>query len=370
MKHALFDKAGWTGGRLPDEAGLGLDRFRAGGPLEQAWQRLMLDAGAFPTQSLDCIAALAATMQANDHFQIFAARRERGIAALLPLCRKSGFAARWHQPGAREVYEPCDGLYADAAAAGHIAQTLAKQARPVELDRLPAASPLIPALRDAMRGKGWVTVRPSLGCPTITLDDNWRQPEGRFNAGRRSDFRRAARRATALGHVTYEIIAPDPGEFDALFDEALAVELASWKREAGTAIALDPAKEAFFRAYFRRAADEGTLRMAFMRINNRAAAMQLALESGGRFWLFKIGFDEAFARCSPGTLLMLHTLGYAAREGLKAYELLGGVEPWIAQLWTQDVHPMLHLRTYPYSARGAWALVCDGVAWALARWRV
>ena len=29
-----------------------------------------------------------------------------------------------------------------------------------------------------------------------------------------------------------------------------------------------------------------------MRIDGRAVAMQMALESLGRYWLFKIGFDE------------------------------------------------------------------------------
>ncbi|MBN9143403.1 MULTISPECIES: GNAT family N-acetyltransferase [unclassified Novosphingobium] len=363
MKHALFDKVLWPGERLPDEVVLGLDRFRSGGPLAQAWRRL----GGSPTGSRDFVVALAATMQVEDHFEVLIARRDKGIAALLPLCRGAGFSARWRQPGAQEVYEACDGAYADDAAAAQIASLLAQDRRAAELHRLPAASPLIPALKAAMRGKGLVSLRPSLACPTIALDEKWHRPEQAFNAGRRSDFRRAARRAAAMGRVDYEIIAPDPDEFDALFDEALAVELASWKRAAGTAMAMDAGKESFFRAYFRHAAQEGTLRIAFMRIDNRPAAMQLALESDGRFWLFKIGFDEAYARCSPGALLMLHTLAYAARRGLAAYELLGGVEPWIAQLWTQDAHPMVHLRTYPYSRQGMVALAQDGLAWIKAR---
>jgi hypothetical protein len=28
--------------------------------------------------------------------------------------------------------------------------------------------------------------------------------------------------------------------------------------------------------------------------------MQLAVEWSGRYWLYKIGYDEAYARCSPG----------------------------------------------------------------------
>jgi CelD/BcsL family acetyltransferase involved in cellulose biosynthesis len=172
-------------------------------------------------------------------------------------------------------------------------------------------------------------------------------------------FRRAA--ARQFGPLFAEIIAPDAAEFDALFDEAIAVELASWKREAGTAIASCPEK-GFLPPVSAQCRRAGTLRIAFLRVDRRAIAMQLAIESGGAWWLFKIGFDESFARCSPGSLLM-HTIGHAARSGLARYELLGEVEPWIAQLWTREEHPTLRVRTYPFGLRGAAALVQDGAFW-------
>jgi CelD/BcsL family acetyltransferase involved in cellulose biosynthesis len=197
----------------------------------------------------------------------------------------------------------------------------------------------------------------------LARDESWIDPASRFNSGRRSDFRRAARRAGEFGEVSFEMLAPGPDAFDALFDEAIAVEARSWKRAAGTALAVDPAREKFFRAYFRSACEEGLLRIAFMRIDGRAVAMQIALESLGRYWLFKIGFDEEFERGSPGTLLMLHAIGWAAQRGLKSYELLGNVEPWIAQLWTREQRDCVRLRTYPCNPRGAFAFAADALAW-------
>ena len=90
--------------------------------------------------------------------------------------------------------------------------------------------------------------------------------------------------------------------------------------------------------------------------------MQMALESLNRYWLFKIGFDESFERCSPGTLLMLHTIGWAANRELEAYELLGNLEPWIAQFWTREQHDCVWVRAYPFNARGAVAFAADAFA--------
>jgi len=337
-------------------------------PLRAAWRRLELEA-TLPTQHYDFVQSLAGSMLAQDVLEVLAATRQGQVQAVLPLCRALGYWARWRMAGAREVFEPADVLMGDSAVVPVLAQALARLPRPIALDRVPANSPLVPALRKAMRGRGLISVRPAVPCPTIALDESWAQPETRFNAGRRSDFRRAGRKAAALGKVCYEVLSPDVSQFDALFDEALQVELGSWKREAGTAIASEPAKEAFFRSYFRSAAAKGDLRIAFLRINGRAAAMQLAVEQGGAYWLFKIGYDAAYQSCSPGTLLMLHTIGYAAGKGLRAYELLGGVEPWIAQLWTREAHPTLRLRTYPFNLRGLWAMAVDGAVWGWARLR-
>jgi CelD/BcsL family acetyltransferase involved in cellulose biosynthesis len=299
--------------------------------------------------------------------RLFEAAGADGVEALLPLSREWGRFSRWRMPGAQEVFEPLDALCRDADGARRLAQLLVADGRPVELARIPAGSLLIPALQEAMKGRGSMIVRPATPMPTIRLGAAWREPESQFSSRRRSDFRRAARRAAEFGDVRCEMLAPSTQEFDALFDEAVAVEAQSWKREAGTAIACDPAKEAFFRRYLGAACARGEGRVAFLRIDGRVVAMQLAVEWARRYWLYKIGYDEAYARCSPGTLLMLHALHDAAERGLTGFELMGDAEAWIADLWTREVHQCVRLRTYPFTMAGAVAWATDALAWGRSR---
>lgn len=345
-----------------------IDLARPGGAdlLVRGWRQLEA-AASLPTQDAHFTLALSRTMLAGSAIALFLAGGVDDPEALVPLCHAGGFLSRWRLPGAREVYEPGDALYRDAAAARALARRLARLGRPLELDRVPADSAMIPALAAAMEGRGWLTLRPATACPRISLDAAWAEPEGRFNAGRRSDFRRAARRAAEFGEVSFEALSPSPEHFDALFDEAIAVEQQGWKRDAGTAIASEPAKEAFFRSYLRSAAERGILRVSFMRIDGKAVAMQLAVEWAGRYWLYKIGHDEAYARCSPGTLLMLHAIGDAARRGLTGFELMGDVEPWIVEFWTREQVECVRLRTYPANPRGAIAFLADAFTWLRAR---
>jgi CelD/BcsL family acetyltransferase involved in cellulose biosynthesis len=345
---------------VPESSAMTFDRFCGEEALVRSWRRLEGSAS-LPMQSHAFVSALAGTLLADAHIEIFHVRERDGVAALLALCREPGRFARWTMIGAHQVCEPDDALYRNPEAARLLAETIVVDGRALDFDRVPAGSELIPALRDALRGKGWMSVRPATPTPTIALDEHWKDPASRFNSGRRSDFRRAARRASEFGQVSFEILSPGPDEFDALFDEAIGVEMRSWKREAGTAIAADRAKENCFRHYFRSACEQATFRIAFMRIDGRAVAMQMAIETLGRYWLFKIGFDEEYERCSPGTLLMLHTIGWAAERELEAYELLGNLEPWIAQFWTREQHDCLWVRAYPFNPRGAAALAADAL---------
>jgi CelD/BcsL family acetyltransferase involved in cellulose biosynthesis len=181
----------------------------------------------------------------------------------------------------------------------------------------------------------------------------------RLEAGRRSDLRRARRHAEKMGAVEAVVIAPTRDQLPQLLAEAFQVEAAGWKGAHGTALASDPVRGDFFRRYTEQACTHGILRMCMLRIGGRPAAAQIAIESGTRFDLLRAGYDEQFARCSPGMLLTVESIRYAARRGLRSYEFNGDVEPW-TKVWTQHEHACCSLRAYPFSRRGAWAMFDDG----------
>lgn len=271
----------------------------------------------------------------------------------------TGWPPRLLPAGAQETGEPCDLPVCGAAELDAAVARLARQPRPLRLPRMPAQSPTLAALRAAFRGRGLVWARPAAGTPFVTLGPQWHDPLAPFNAGRRSDFRRAQRQAEKLGRVTCEVhTAVDPATLDRLLDEAYAVEARSWKGEQGSALALDARLGPFFRQYAHAAMPAGHLQLAFLRVDEQAVAMQIALRWAERLWLLKIGYDPAYARCSPGSLLMLHVLGDAARQGLRSCELLGRTEPWTA-LWASEQREHLHVDAYPLSLAGLVALLLD-----------
>lgn len=320
-----------------------------------------------PTQSDAFLTALKNTMLRTCEVREIQHIDGSGLAACIALTRAQGSSRRWHMAGDDAVYEPNDALWRDDASLAELAQLLASDRDPMELARIPAMSPLIPALRRAIKGKGVLSVRASTPSPYITLNAAWREPKSCFSSRRRSDFRRAQRKAAEYGCLEFETISPTAAQFGVLFDEAVAIEARSWKMAANSAMACAPAKAAFFRDYLTRASAKRQCRVSFMRVEGKAVAMHLAVVWNERYWLFKIGYDEAYGRCSPGTLLMLHTIGEAAREGCTSFEFMGESESWITDLWTKEQHDCVRVRTYPFSSAGMVMLVADGWDWGKER---
>jgi len=210
----------------------------------------------------------------------------------------------------------------------------------------------------ALRGRALVRSWTGTASPSLPLDSTWVNPADHLDSHRRSNLRRARRIAESLGPVTTDILTPRPDEVARLLDEAYTVEAAGWKSREGSPLARDRLLGEFFRRYAAAAAETGELRLCFLRIGGRAAAMKLASVTGNRFWLLAMGFDEEYERCSPGTLLLMDTIQYAARSGLASYEFLGADEPWVRAL-NPVQRPCVAMRTYPFGFRGAVAFASD-----------
>jgi hypothetical protein len=333
--------------------------------LADGWGALACRAGG-PTQHPVWTAAYAESFGAAGRLKVMYVGSPENPSLIAPLVEIPGIASRLELIGSQELFEPVDFLHSDKSAFDDLAAAIVALRKPVHFRRIPEDSPAIAAFARAYR-LGWVRTVPAAGSPYIELDERWRNPENCFNAGRRSDLRRACRRAEAFGKVTSEIRCPTPEECGRLLDQAYRIEAASWKGECGSALALDSIRGAFFRRFAQAACRAGILRLCFLYIAGEPAAMQIAVEQGERFYLLKIGHDERYARCSPGTLMTMETLKYAAGRGLRSYEFLGNNEDWIGK-WTPLSRRMVTLSAYPWAWKGFAALVHDARHAAMRRY--
>src|SRR2546428_512675 len=229
--------------------------------LANSWDQLAAGSGS-PMQQYAWGSACAETLSRPSELHLVVVGPLQRPVAIAPLIRRQGELPRLELLGLRELHEPMDFVYREAADVAMLAEAVAQLGLPLFLERVPAES--------------------------LTV--------------------------SAVKHV--------------------------------------------YGRYAVAACRAGVLRLCFLRVGDRVAAVQFAIESDERFSLLKIGYDEAFARCSPGMLLMEETIRDAAKRGLRSYEFLGTAEPW-TRVWTGRVRPCVSGRAYPLRRWGLAALTAD-----------
>jgi CelD/BcsL family acetyltransferase involved in cellulose biosynthesis len=128
--------------------------------------------------------------------------------------------------------------------------------------------------------------------------------EGNFERKRRKEYRRLRSRLSEQGRLQSLSLQRDD-EVGAWAQGLLVLEAGGWKGKRGTAISSSVAVAAAFTEVAYDLHRAGKLRFWALVLDGRAIATMFAVVEGSRAWLGKMAYDEAFARFSPGVLLML-----------------------------------------------------------------
>jgi CelD/BcsL family acetyltransferase involved in cellulose biosynthesis len=183
---------------------------------------------------------------------------------------------------------------------------LATQPRVLALDDLPIDGPFAGLLMAEVTRRGWFAfVRDHFTRALLhpTCDAETYQARAMASKHRR-ELARRRRRMADLGAVALTALEPHD-DLEPWLDEFLALEASGWKGRAGTALGSKPLDAAYFREMARGCHRAGRLSGTALRLDGRAVAMQVMLSSGPIAHAFKIAYDEALARFSPGVLLAL-----------------------------------------------------------------
>lgn len=154
----------------------------------------------------------------------------------------------------------------------------------------------------------------------------------------RKDLRRQGRRLQALDDVRFETrsAAGNPG-FDALFEDFLRVESSGWKGASGTgsAVALQQAHRAFYRALATDFGEGDACEISALYAQGQCIAAEFSMRTGGEYATLKVGYNQSFARFSPGHLLLDLTLERCCNDPrIQRYNQLSDAS-WL-HVWRPD----------------------------------
>lgn len=133
-------------------------------------------------------------------------------------------------------------------------------------------------------------------------DDRLFYVEESLGQHQHKELRRHWRRMSDASAVLFTCAEEPPAVARAL-EDFLRLEAAGWKGRAGTAAAGQEPFDRFVRAAVEGLAHEGRVSIERIMVDGQAIAAAIILRSGHSAWFWKIAYDEAFARFSPGVML-------------------------------------------------------------------
>lgn len=164
-------------------------------------------------------------------------------------------------------------------------------------------------------------------CPVLPLP---KTPEGLRTAiptGKRRHLRQSLQRAARIGPWSTSVAnASTLGWF---LDELERAHAARWQSRGQAGVLRDPRVARFHRLAAPALQASGALRLQALSFENTVAAVYYTLLAGpDRILFYLSGFDPAFVRESPGTILLGRMIEDAVREGRRELHFLRGAEPY------------------------------------------
>jgi hypothetical protein len=117
------------------------------------------------------------------------------------------------------------------------------------------------------------------------------------------EMRRQWRLLEEQGNVAYNV-SRQPRDIHIRFEEFLALEAGGWKGKKRSALVTDRYHTAFAREAISNLAAIDAVRIHSIDFNGKSIASTVVLMMGGEAYTWKTAYDEAYARYSPGKLLM------------------------------------------------------------------
>ena len=160
--------------------------------------------------------------------------------------------------------------------------------------------------------------------------------EAQVRSKKRKELRRLEKRLADMGTVSTRLL-DDAADLAGWCEAFLALEAAGWKGANGTAMADRPDHAAFFRDACAAAFAGGRLHMLRMNLDGQPVAMLVNFRHLDGAFSFKIAFDEALGRYSPGVLIEIANLHAVQGDPAIAWmdSCAAPDHPMIDSLWAE-----------------------------------
>jgi CelD/BcsL family acetyltransferase involved in cellulose biosynthesis len=329
--------------------------------LRVPWQRLHARASENPFLTWSWIQA-AWTRTTPDRMPLLlcAFTGGRELAGVMPLSiRREGLARVCRfladdTVGSDYLDALVDPEHADAVRQALVGQLMAlarTEFDALDLREMLDGSPMVTLLEEQARSGGLSPERVAgYRCPYIAISGDF--ATYLKGVSRSDNLKRKKKQLEKMPGFAFKV-AEGTDAIDAALTEFFRLHAARWASDGGSQGITGPRVEAFHREVVKRFADEQRVRLYTLEVEGKAIASVYMLGSGATRYFYQSGYDPAFAKQSPGLVLLAKTIEDAFTEGAKEYDFLHGSEPYKFEWATSERATVTIAMTIP-TLRGRW----------------
>jgi CelD/BcsL family acetyltransferase involved in cellulose biosynthesis len=220
----------------------------------------------------------------------------------------------------------------------------------IRIEHVPDDSPTLTAAGTVAGELGWrCYVQPTFITPWCSLSRNRPWDHGLTSRFKRN-LRRGERRLAELGDVRFEVVT------GTRLKEALEVfyrlEASGWKGRRGTAVVQRPQVKRFYESLVDRAPAD--VLIPILSVGSEPVAAYVLRILGNSLFALKTGYDEAYAKYSPGLVLTSRVIRYALERGMERLDFMAGTVRWKVD-WTRQCRPHYTVLLFAPSRAGQYA---------------
>lgn len=221
----------------------------------------------------------------------------------------------------------------------------------LELNTVPAESPVAGAIASELASRGWVCWQQESVHQIVRLPGSWEDYLGSLSRNMRTAINSKVRRIEKRYEVRRRSCEKSE-ELPSFLERLFAMHTSRWQMRQKPGSFVEPARRQFYDEMARSFLERRWLDFSLLELDGKAVAAEFGFRYGESYYFLQSGFDPAYASDSVGFVLKAQIFRGLIHEGMKYYDFLGEDDPYKLR-WGAEIHTYIHRRCARPGSRGA-----------------
>ncbi|MCP9469218.1 MAG: GNAT family N-acetyltransferase [Nitrospira sp.] len=194
----------------------------------------------------------------------------------------------------------------------------------IQLNSIPTESPTIRGIQRLCSRYGCRMFQRDLyASPTLLIKG---QEENALRVFNKYSLRRRLNYFQRQGRLTFKTV--QGSEVMSYLDGFFSQHIARWAGTGSPSLFLDEKNRSFYRELAQALCRTGWLVLSIVELDRRPLAMHVGFDYEGKLLWYKPSFDPAYAKHSPGLVLLRYLIGYVIEQKRDEFDFSIGDEPF------------------------------------------